>query len=435
MSEANLKYVYIPIIKKHLKIGNDIFDCMLNDLDFIPFYNKQDDLNSQERLKIAHSLIMYQIGEKIWSEDNLDLDRTQIHEKINSDLYENTMFDKNEYRQKLKEWYKDQDVEFIVLDVEKEDAIKIWNVELNTKFEEMFNDVDKLNKENKFGDLNQFDIRPILNPMQEYNYIDSENIVEINGIARTGKFDVIYNEAVDSKYLSWFLIEELDLLDKAESFSNLNYEPEELYIEFDVHGESTAQTWTPYRGWHAPDNYSINIKGKYNNLVDSGEDDEDYEDTQQLYETIIQDYIALLEQEYDYSLLTLGQSGGYFGFEKDSDIFEDIIVRLDEEMLDVVVRDQGPFSIKDFYNNILEEVETYLENCGEINEDDFDIVEVNYTKDFINFNKDVYTYIEKLSSGPMLKDFDEYSAWEEGRLEEYRNLKKKGEEKEEKEKQ
>jgi hypothetical protein len=50
-NKINLKYVYVPIIKDSLKIGNDTYDCMLDDLDLIPFYDVQH-YNNQERLQI-----------------------------------------------------------------------------------------------------------------------------------------------------------------------------------------------------------------------------------------------------------------------------------------------------------------------------------------------------------------------------------------------
>jgi hypothetical protein len=420
-NKINLKYVYVPIIKDSLKIGNDTYDCMLDDLDLIPFYDVQH-YNNQERLQIANTLTMYQIAEHFFSELELGIESSEIQEKIQDDLNGNSLFEKNGVLQSLKEWYKEQKIEFIVLDVEKEEKFKIWEINLNSDFNNVFTSIDKLPKDGDYS-MSLERLQPILNPNKQYGYIEPKDIIDINGIERTREFEVVSSEAIESKFILWYLVEELGILEKEEEFGSLNYNPEELEVEFKLDGESISQIWSPYRGWNSPDNYAINIKYKYDELVDSGEDDDQYEETEALYETIIQDYMNLLENDYDFSLLVLGRSGGYFGFEVGIEIFEAIKIILNKEVLEVVLSDYGPFSIQNFYDNVIEETEACLEEVEEISDGDFDIVNVEYTEDFINFNKDVYTYIKHLSSGPRLKSYDEYIAWEEGTLEEYRQRK------------
>lgn len=434
--ERTLRWVYVPIIKNAFEFDNERFDVMLeNYVDYIPFYEEQN-FDKEMRYKVAKLLNMFNLAKYFGVIDDYDiedLDKEELYLLINQEArsntkeYTSTNLIKNKIFEDFVEWYNKQDIDFIELDLKDEEyTIRYWNFSADVNTEELFKDEHQW----------KFNVTPwlILKPNHDYSYLKDDAIEHFNLYYELANYDITVSYVI----LKYYLLGVHQIFNSLAEIDGKDFKPLwDFDVEFEVDGEKKELHWKPYKDRFAPDNYCINVKGLYLDLVASYDDldneygEIDYEYVNNLYNEIIEDHIRSLEGDFDFHPLVLGRSGGYFGFQKeDFKIFDTIIIKVNNELIEETISGGANFSIQDFRGSFLKEIDDMVSDmfASNTDEDMIEIEDFEFDDEFIEFNQSVYKAIKALSSGPELRNWEEYEFWLENdydnsKLEEFRKKK------------
>lgn len=376
-----LKYFYVPVIQNAIQFADETFDVLITGLDIIPFYKEQN-YDQETRLKIARVLTMFNLIELINDEELKD---SIIQMKVD-EFYQllldyvlrgdEKIFEVKQLRE-FKEWYDKQNIKYQIFDVEDDTydskGIEIWGLEEKVDMYEIFTKPQKKNQ--------SFNVKLILTPDRTYPYLKEG----------AKKFLIISKDyggvSIQSKCIIYYLLGENQLLNATVELE-VDYKPSEVYLKFDVDGREESMLWKEYdsRTLYARNGYAIDLTNYFSE-----------EFLKENYQIIV-DEMKKLREKYPYFNTILNYDYNHIGIEKGEFIvYDKVIVKITQKLINEIMKVRGMFTIRnsDFYNDFVKAIGHELVR-GTI-DDEIRIEKLILNQDFVNFSKDLYMILVKLS--------------------------------------